>query len=264
MFLHFTCARLRQRLHHKSPWNHVGNHVGFAPRVDFLLSKVLARIQFQKGTWRLSPLRIIPSHDSGSCNLGVFVQNAFHLQGRDVLTSRNNDILRAILQLDVAVRVPNCQISGVKPTSLEGVACSGWILQVTLHDQVAPEENLAHSLAVSWNRLQRLCICNHESLLSQVPDTLPCFEFCLLLHRQLVPLRFPLANCRWAEHFCEAIDMCHVDAQFLHGCQDWSRWRRGRCHHLQRMLPLFSPFIGKQGLHDYRSTAEVRNTMLCN
>jgi hypothetical protein len=42
------------------------------------------------------------------------------LDRRDVFTARNDDVLRAILDLDIAVGMTNREIAGMEPTLREG------------------------------------------------------------------------------------------------------------------------------------------------
>jgi len=48
------------------------------------------------------------------------VQHVLHFDGRDVLAGRDDDVLRAVLELDIAVLMDDAQVAGMEPAALEG------------------------------------------------------------------------------------------------------------------------------------------------
>jgi hypothetical protein len=56
-----------------------------------------------KRTGRLAPLRIRARHHSGGQHVRVAVEHVLDLDGRDVLAARDDDVLAAVLDLEVAV-----------------------------------------------------------------------------------------------------------------------------------------------------------------
>jgi hypothetical protein len=52
----------------------------------------------------------------------VAVEHVFHLDGRDVLAARDDDVLAAVLDLDVAVGVLHGQVAAVEPAAGKGFA----------------------------------------------------------------------------------------------------------------------------------------------
>mmetsp|Transcript_144902 Transcript_144902/g.255424 ORF Transcript_144902/g.255424 Transcript_144902/m.255424 type:complete len:367 (+) Transcript_144902:539-1639(+) len=152
----------------------------------------------------------------------------------------------------------------MEPAILESLCCCRWVIQVSLHDQIAPHENFTHRLAILGDWDERLWICNHEALQCHVPHTLASFESGLLINRQLTPLLIPFANHSWSKDFRQAIHVRDVYAQLLHLSKNW-RWR-SRCsnHHLQLMIPSFRLWVSDHSAHNYRSSAEMCHALPCN
>src|SRR3546814_2547453 len=84
------------------------------------------------------------------------VQYLLDLDRGDVLAAGDNDVLRAVLERDIAVRVHDAQVAGVEPAAGEGRVGRGRVLQIALHHDVAAHEDLAQRLAVGRYRRQRL------------------------------------------------------------------------------------------------------------
>src|SRR5438105_4848009 len=77
-------------------------------------------LECDKGTRALAPDQIRLSDDRRFHDLRVAVEDLLDLEGGDVLATRNDDVLRAVLDLDVAVGMPDCEVAGVKPALREG------------------------------------------------------------------------------------------------------------------------------------------------
>ena len=115
-------------------------------------SVAAAPLERDEGARALAPLGVRPRDHGGLEHGGVAVQGALDLDRGDVLAARDDDVLGAVLDLDVAVLVHHAEIAGVKPAALEG-GCGGFgILQVALHDVVAAHHDLADGLAVARHR----------------------------------------------------------------------------------------------------------------
>jgi hypothetical protein len=80
-----------------------------------------AGLQFHKRARRLAPLGVGLGHHRGGQHVGVAVQHVLHLDGRDVFAARNDDVLAAVLDLDVAVGVLHGQVAGVEPAAGKGL-----------------------------------------------------------------------------------------------------------------------------------------------
>ena len=77
------------------------------------------------------------------------------LDGRDVLAAGDDDVLGAILDLDVAVGMGHGEIAGPVPAAGERLIRRLRIFQISLHAVVAAEQNFADRRAVMGQRFQR-------------------------------------------------------------------------------------------------------------
>ena len=73
--------------------------------------------QHHKGTRGLAPLFVGSGNDRCILDGGMAVQRIFDLNGGNVLSTGDDDVLGSVLELDVAILVYNTEIAGVKPTS---------------------------------------------------------------------------------------------------------------------------------------------------
>ena len=102
-----------------------------------------------EGAGRFAPFRVGPRDDRGFEHRRMAVEHVLDLDRRDVLAARDDDVLRAVLDLDIAVGVGDREIAGMEPAAGEGLLGRGRVLQIALHDDVAAHEDLAHRLAVA-------------------------------------------------------------------------------------------------------------------
>src|ERR1700682_6243049 len=103
----------------------------------------------------LSPFLVRLRHHRGSEHRGMSVQRVFHLERADILATRNDHVLRPVLDLDVAVLLHDREIAGMKPAARQRCLCRLGILEIAFHGDVASETDLAHGLAVPWYRRHR-------------------------------------------------------------------------------------------------------------
>src|SRR6185312_9374110 len=73
------------------------------------------------------------------------------LDGGDVLATGDDDVLLAITQLDIPIRVLDAEIPCVQPSALEGVLGGHLVAVVPGHHVVATHHDLAHRLTVARN-----------------------------------------------------------------------------------------------------------------
>ena len=78
-----------------------------AAELDDLVRLNVARAGLQRDerARRFAPLFVRPRDDGGVLHRWVFVENAFDFDGRDILSTGDDDVFRAVAELDVAVRV---------------------------------------------------------------------------------------------------------------------------------------------------------------
>ena len=78
-----------------------------------------ARLQRHERARRLAPVRIRPRDHRRLHHLRMAVQALLDLERADVLAARDDDVLAAVLDLDVAVRMPDGEVAGVVPAVRE-------------------------------------------------------------------------------------------------------------------------------------------------
>ena len=78
----------------------------------------------------------------------VAVEHVLDLERGDVLAAGDDDVLAAVLDLDVAVGLHHREVAGVEPAAAERLLGRRAVLEVALHRDIAAEHDLAHGLAV--------------------------------------------------------------------------------------------------------------------
>ena len=138
----------------------------------------------------------------------------------------DDDVLGAVLDLDIAVGVAHPQIAGVEPAALEGRVGRRGILQITHHDGVAAQEDLAHGLAVPGGLRQRRRVGDHDALQGQIGHSLARRQPRPLLQAQAVPFVMPGADQARAIAFGQPIGMGDAETVAFHGGDDGAGRRR--------------------------------------
>ena len=77
--------------------------------------------QGNEGARRLAPLVIRPGHHGGFQHVRMRVERIFYLDGGDVFTSGDDDVLGPVLELGVTVRMHYTEVTGVKPAAGKGL-----------------------------------------------------------------------------------------------------------------------------------------------
>ena len=225
---------------------------------------VKAFLQFNEGAWRLPPFFIRLGDDGGSQHGRVLVKRAFDLDGGNILTTGNDDVLGAVLELDIAVRVEHAQVAGMEPAAGEGFVRCRRVLQVALHDDVALEHDLADGLAVGGYRGHGFWVNDAEPFQHRVAYPLAGFHLCLFLNRQFVPGGVPFADGGRAVSLGQAIGVRYPEAHLLHGFQGGGGgWCGGR-HDVDGVVEIAAFPLGgiDQEVHDDRGAAEICHFMV--
>ena len=110
----------------------------------------LAR-QFDKGAGHLAPFFIGHRHNRDKTDRRMRIQSLFDLDGGDVFAARNDDVLGAVADLDIAIGVLHRDVAGPEPAVLEGLGGFFLGLQIALHDDVAAKYDLAQCFAIPWH-----------------------------------------------------------------------------------------------------------------
>ena len=114
---------------------------------------------------------------------------------RRVLPARDDDVLAAVHDRDVPVRVPDGEVARVEVAATESFAGRLGVLKVFFHDDIPAEYDLAHRLAVLRHVDQRRVravpllrrVDNPRLLGRGEGDALPCDELGALFERVSVP-----------------------------------------------------------------------------
>jgi hypothetical protein len=189
-------------------------------------------LELDEGARRLAPLRVGPRHHRGGQHVGVAVKHVFHLDGRNVLAARDDDVLAAVLDLDVAVGVLHRQVAAVEPATGKGLLRRLGVLQVALHGDVALEHDLAHGLAVLRHRLHGFGVEHAHVALQVVAHALAGIQARALADVERVPGLVFGAHGGRAVDLGQAVDMGQVEAHGFHALDHRGRWRSARHHGL--------------------------------
>src|SRR5580704_7856733 len=73
----------------------------------------------------------------------MLVKDGFDLAGIDILSTRDDQVLHAIEDVEIAVRVAVADVARAKRSVLKGEAGLPWIVPVATHDTGAPRQQLA-------------------------------------------------------------------------------------------------------------------------
>ena len=109
-FLDFAGDGGRQWPEHDRLWRLVVRESRPAMLDDLGFGRLRIRLELDEGAGRLAPFRIRPRHHGDSQHGRMVVDGVFHFQGRDVLTARNDHVLRAIGDLHVAIGMHDGEI----------------------------------------------------------------------------------------------------------------------------------------------------------
>src|SRR5205814_7794208 len=95
--------------------------------------RVRGRLQGDERLWSLAP-PVVRYPDPGALqDGGVLAECLLHLNGRDVLAARDDDVLLAVAQLDIAVGMPDAEVAGVEPAAPEGLSGGVGLREVAQH-----------------------------------------------------------------------------------------------------------------------------------
>src|SRR6185437_11475738 len=107
-----------------------------------------ARFQFDERARRFAPARIGFRDDRRAEDRRVTVQHVLDFERADVLAARDDDVLRSVADLHVAVGLQHREVAGVEPAAGKRLVGRRRILEVALHRDVAAKHDLAHGFAI--------------------------------------------------------------------------------------------------------------------
>src|SRR5665647_3253295 len=120
-----------------------------APLQQLVGGSLLPRLEFDESARRLAPFVVGFCHHRGGGDCGMLVKRVLHLDRGDILAAGNDDVLRAIFQLDVAIRMHDAEIAGVEPAAGKLLLGRSLVLEIALHHDIAAHHHLAQCLAVA-------------------------------------------------------------------------------------------------------------------
>ena len=118
-FEDLTCARQWHRFVPKADalWTFEAGYMLVAVLDDRWLIHSFSIAQPDDGVHYLAPFSVRDTDGHGFYNSRNLVQDIFHLSRIDVLTTGDNDVLRAILELDIAIWINDSQVAGMEPAA---------------------------------------------------------------------------------------------------------------------------------------------------
>ena len=130
----------------------------------------------------------------------------------DVLAARDDHVLEAVAQLDVAVLVHDAEVAGVEPAALERLARRLLVVEVAHHHVVAAHDDLAERLAVGGHVLHVL-VDHAQALRHDRADALARAQLRLLLVVAVVPVRVPRAHGERAVDLGQPVEVGDVEVE---------------------------------------------------
>lgn len=255
-FLDLPGRRLRQLAEPHRLRNLVCGEQQPAVRDDLLLGRRHSVAQLDERARHLAPLRIRQRDDGRDRDGRMPVQRVLDLDARDVLAARDDDVLAAVLDADVAVGRQHAQVARVEPAARERLVGRMRVLQVALHADVAAEHDLADRLAVGRHGRHRVGIEHRRARLQVVAHALPRVQLRDFVVGQRIPVRLLRADGRGPVYFGEPVHVREVEADLLHFRDHRGRGRRARDERMHFVRDPRAPFgrrVRDRALHDRRA-----------
>src|SRR5712671_5682251 len=196
-FLDLAGGRFGQRSEHDTPRTLEVRQPLATPLDDCLLGcESRVGLQAYKRAWRLSPARVWHCDDRCLHDLRVPVQQLLHLEARYILPARDDDVLRPIFDLYIAVRVQDGQVPSMEPSSGKSLSRGCRIAKVPFHERVAANHDLPKRFAIREDRLQCSRIEHCHPLGQRVTHALTRQLARARLSNACIPMGLPLTDRR--------------------------------------------------------------------
>ena len=190
------------------------------------------------------------------------------LDRRDVLAAADDDVLRAILNLQIPVRVQDRDVTRMKVAARERLRGRGRIVVVTLHHVVATHDNLALRLRVARHVDERLRVVGrglHDAdVLGADGDhrhALARLHLCASGGVERVPLGLPRAHRDRSVRLGQSVDLSDRCAEGFHLCDRRRRGRRTGGNDVNRAWELLGFGMVRERDQDGRRAAEMRDAL---
>ena len=224
-------------------------HVGAAKIDEILFGCRPAGLEADKGTRGFSPFLIRPCNDSRFHHRRVAIEHALDLDGGNVFAAGNDDVLGAILDLDVTVGMAYGQIARMKPATIEGLGRGIRVLQISAHHVIAAKEDLAHRLAIVRHGFHGIGIAYHQSVQHRVTHALARLQPGLFGNLPAIPFVVPGAHHGRTIGLGETVGMGNLEAHPLHRLDHGSRRCSPRRHHIDPMIDTLFQIIRRMSQH---------------
>src|SRR5436190_1057754 len=111
----------------------------------------------------------------------VRIDRAFDLATRNVFSARYDDVLRAVFNFHITIRMDDRKIAGMEPASAKCLLRCFRIAVVTLHDRIPSNDDFADLRAVRFDVAHVLA--HHALLCHEIAHALPRLQCSLLFKR---------------------------------------------------------------------------------
>ena len=194
------------------------------------------RLEQHERTGRFAPFLVRPGDDRRFHHLRMAVEAFFDFQRADVFAARDDDVLSAILDLDVVVGMPHGEVAGVVPPAAKCSRRGRLVLEITFHHRVAAKHDLAHRRRIARHRNMRVGIGDRQLRERRHRHALSRHLPRALGQRKLAPPLLRRAQRRRPVRFGQAVEMRHPKAHLLHGLDDRRRRRGASSRHLDDVI----------------------------
>ncbi len=211
-----------------------------------------------------APFRIRAGDDRGFHDRRMAVKRLLDLERGNVFAARDDDVLGAILDLDIAVRVHDREVAGVEPAAVEALLGGRLVLQIALHQGITAQHQFADRGAVGRDVRHRLAIDNALPAEGQTCHSLPRHAPGALVDGQSLPCFLPGADRRGSIALGQPVKMSDAKPHPLHRLDHGRGWCRTAGRRLDDMVkgaPGLLRRVRQQIQHDRRA-AQMRDAML--
>ena len=198
------------------------------------LGRALPRLEGHEGLGPLAPFLVRDGHHRALHHRRMPGHALLDLDGGDVLAARDDDVLLAIAQLDVAVGVPDPDVAGVEPSAPEGLARWRRAARSSPWPRCCRRMITSPRVSPSAGHVVHLVVHHPHQVEEGVALALPRGQARLLVGGQRVPLRVPAADGVGPVGLGEAVDVNRPEAELLELAEERGRGRRARHRHRHR------------------------------
>src|SRR5688572_31608071 len=236
-FLYLARGVFRQVAEQDTLWRLEVRHALAREGYQLAFGRRGAGLERDERNGHFSPFRIGTGDHCGFHHRRMAAQRALDFDRGDVLPARYDDVLGAVLQLDVPVGMHHPEVAGPEPPVGDRLAGGDFVLVVAQHDVVAAQRDLPEGAGVR-RHVFAAGIDDAQLLRDHVANALARLDLRLLDDREPVPLAAPLADRGRTERFGESVEVGDFHAELGHALQDRRRrWRAAnRDPHRARQL----------------------------